>query len=187
MEDFKSFANNITKFTDDSWQILKNCLTEITVNKGDKILEEGKICKSIYFIEQGLCRAYYIIDGKEINTQFFFERDFATNLISLKNETKSEYYIEANEKTKLIRIDKVKLLEAYSKSKQIESFGRQVLEIIILKQESHSNSFKLLSPKQRFEKLIKEQPEFLQRVSLTQIASYLGISRETLSRIRSIK
>ena len=84
-------------------------------------------------------------------------------------------------------IDKTKLLEAYKQSHQVETFGRKVLELIMAKQEEHSDSFKLLSPKQRFDTLVSQYPDFLQRVSLTQTASYLGISRETLSRFRAIK
>lgn len=84
----------------------------------------------------------------------------------------------------VLRFDKSKLLDAYKKSQEIEAFGRKLLELIIAKQEEHLDNFKLLTPQQRYENLVLKQPEFLQRVSLTQTASYLGISRETLSRIR---
>jgi len=187
MENFKCFVNTTTTLSEQSWAVLLDCLTEMEFKKGQNVLEEGEVCRAIYFINKGLCRSYYNLDGKEINTAFYFENEFVTNLKSLKTESKSEYAIEAYEKSAVIRLDKVKLLNAYNKSSEVESFGRRVLELVMLKQEEHANSFKLLSPKQRFDNLIVQQPDFLQRVSLTQIASYLGISRETLSRFRAVK
>jgi hypothetical protein len=85
----------------------------------------------------------------------------------------------------VIRLDKTGLLEAYRKSHEVEAFGRKTLEGITAKQEEETNDFKLLSPRQRYEKLALQHPDFLQRISLTQLASYLGISRETMSRIRA--
>ena len=76
------------------------------------------------------------------------------------------------------------MLTAYKQSREIETFGRKLLEIIVSKHEEHSNSFKLFTPKQRYDNLVLTNPDFLQRVSLTQTASYLGMSRETLSRFR---
>jgi len=187
MREFVQYVNRITTLSEQSWTVLLACLTEIECKKGEPILKEGEVCRAVYFISKGLCRSYYNLEAKEINTEFYFENEFATNLRSLKTESKSEYTIEAYEKSTIIKIDKSKLLNAYNESSEVESFGRKVLELVMLKQEEHANSFKLLSPKQRFDNLISKQPDFLQRVSLTQIASYLGISRETLSRLRAIK
>ena len=172
------------EFSEESWTILSTCFSEQNFKKGDKLLKEGEICNYIFFVSSGQCKATYNQDGKEINTAFFFENDFATNIKSLTSGTKSELEIRACENLKTIRFEKTALLKAYKASQEIETFGRKTLEIIVSKQEEHLNSFKLLTPKQRFENLVFMQPDFLQRVSLTQTASYLGISRETLSRFR---
>ncbi len=156
-------------------------------NKNTVILKEGQICKSIYFITKGFCKATYNLDGKDINTDFFFENEFATNIKSLKENSPSEYTIVTCENTSAIKIDKDKLLDAYKRSHEVEAFGRKVLETIISRQQEHADSFKILSAKQRYKKLVVHHPDFLQRVSLTQVASYLGMSRETLSRLRSLK
>jgi CRP-like cAMP-binding protein len=185
MENLKTYIRNLTDFSEKSLAILFECLTEQKFKKGDKLLKANEVCNAIYFISMGLCKSSYNKDGKEVNTAFYFENDFATNSKSLTSGTKSEYEIAACENLVAIKFDKVKLLDAYKKSQEIEAFGRKLLEIIVSKQEEHSNSFKLLSPQQRYENLILTQPEFLQRISLTQTASYLGISRETLSRIRA--
>lgn len=187
MNNLKSYIKSITEFPEQSWNILSGCLAERQFKKNDLLLKEGQVCSSIYFISSGACKACHNVDGKEINTAFYFENDFATNIKSLRTNSKSEYNIKAHEKTRVVAIDKTKLLEAYKQSHQIETFGRKVLELIMAKQEEHTDSFKLLTPRQRFDALVSQHPDFLQRVSLTQTASYLGISRETLSRFRAIK
>lgn len=187
MDNLKKYIAALTGFSEQSWRALCNCMTKMEFKRNEQLLKEGQICNSIFFISSGFCKSYYNLDGKEINTAFYFENEFATNIKSLTTSSKSDYNIKACGKTIVVRFDKAKLLEAYSQSHQIETFGRKVLELITAKQEEHSDSFKLLTPKQRFEDLTAKHPEFLQRVSLTQIASYLGISRETLSRLRAAK
>lgn len=187
MENLKKYIATITELSEQSWADLLVCMTEVDFKKNEVLLKEGEVCKSIFFISSGLCKSFYLLDGKEINTAFYFENDFATNIKSLVSSSKSEYTIKACEKTKAVKLDKDRLLEAYRKTHQIETFGRKVLELITTRQEEHAETFKLLSPKQRFDRLVSKHPDFLQRVSLTQTASYLGISRETLSRFRGAK
>jgi cAMP-binding proteins - catabolite gene activator and regulatory subunit of cAMP-dependent protein kinases len=187
MDNFKKYISSITELSEQNWVVLCNCLAAMEFQKNEPLLKEEQICTSIFFISSGLCKASYNLDGKENNTAFYFEKDFATNIKSLTKSLKSEYSIKACEKTRVVRIDKVKLLEAYNQSHQVETFGRKVLELIMAKQEEHADSFKILTPKQRFDSLVSKHPHFLQRVSLTQAASYLGISRETLSRFRAVK
>jgi CRP-like cAMP-binding protein len=187
MNNLKKYISTITNFSEQSWTALFNCLTEMEFKKNEPLLKEGQVCNSIFFISSGLCKSCYNLDGKEINTAFYFENDFATNIKSLTTSSKSKYEIKACEKTKAVQLNKGKLLNAYSQSHQVETFGRKILELMTAKQEEHSDSFKLLSPKQRFDNLVSKHPDFLQRISLTQTASYLGISRETLSRFRAVK
>lgn len=185
MENLRKYITSLTTFSNESWEILLECMTAVSFRKNEHLLSEGQLCEAIFFINSGYCKAVHNVDGKEINTAFYFENEFATNMKSLRSSTPSDCAIRACEKVSAIRIDKNKLLDAYGKSHEIESFGRKVLELLLAKQEEHSDSFKLLSPKQRFDYLTTKYPGFLQRVSLTQTASYLGISRETLSRFRA--
>ncbi len=187
MNTLTKYIETIINFTGESWAILLGCVSEMEFGKKENLLKEGEVCNCVFFIRKGLCKSFYNKDEKEINTAFYFENEFVTNIKSLTTSSKSEYYIQACEETSAIRFDKSKLLDAYKKSHQIEAFGRKVLELTTAKQEEHSNSFKLLSPRERFDNLVTKHPDFLQRVSLTQAASYLGISRETLSRFRAPK
>jgi CRP-like cAMP-binding protein len=184
MNNLKSYIQIFTNLSEESWIILKECLTELNVKKGAYLLKENAVCNSVFFISSGYCKSFYIKDGKEINTAFYFEKDLFTNITSLQNGEKSKYAIKSGENSTVISFDKLLLLDAYKKSQEIESFGRKILELIVKKQEEHLDTFKLLTPSERYENFILKQPGILQRVSLTQISSYLGISRETLSRIR---
>ncbi|MDP4262823.1 MAG: Crp/Fnr family transcriptional regulator [Bacteroidota bacterium] len=152
--------------------------------KGQTLLKEGQVCRNIYFIESGQLRTYYLKNGKEINLNFTFENNFLTNLKSFLSGAPSEYYVRASEPTVVWKFNKDQVLSLYRQSCEIESFGRKLVEQLLIRQEDHNNLFKLYNPSERYHYVAKYHPKLLQRVSLTQLASYLGISRETISRIR---
>lgn len=187
MEALWKFIKQLQPFSEESWKKLQPCLSPEQYRRNEYLLKEGVVCNAVYFIESGFCKTWFNQDGKEVNTGFYFENEFVTSLRSLVSGTKSDFYIQTCEPLSVIRFDKTELLNAYKKSHEIESFGRKVLELITLQQEEHANSFKLFTPRERYEQLITRYPDFAQRVSLTQMASYLGISRETLSRLRAPK
>lgn len=185
MNSLRNYINTVTDFSDESWQVLQSFITPMHLKRNECLLREGEVCNAVYFIVKGFCKASHWVDGKEINTAFFKEHDFVTNIKSLRQQVPSGYDIKACEVMDVIRLDKQKLLQAYQVSPQIETFGRKILELMVSKQEEEADTFRLLSPKQRYEQFTKSYPDLLQRVSLTQLASYLGMSRETLSRIRA--
>lgn len=160
--------------------------THRQIAKGEIILKQGQICKTILFVEKGYLRTFINKDGIEINTEFTFEGNFTTNLKSLRSSSSSDTVILAGETTTIYEFDKDKLLELYKESAEIESFGRKLLEQLLIALEEHANLFKIYSPTERYQYLQANKPEILQRISLSQLASYLGIARETLSRIRKI-
>lgn len=187
MTDLLAYIQTITDFSQPSWELLRQSLSIEVYAKGAYLLEAGQSCHSIFFISKGYCRLYQDKEGVEINTNFYFETDFATNIQSLVTNAKSTYAIQACEALKVIRFDKQQLLELYKHAPEIESFGRKLLEILLAKQQAHIDLFKLLSAGERYEYIRVHQATMLERVSLTQLSSYLGIRRETLSRIRSRK
>lgn len=155
-----------------------------TLLKGETFLNSGQLCNCIVFVEKGYLRTFIDKDGVEINTNFTFEGSFTTNLKSLLSASPSDSTIEAAESATVFDFDKDKLLGLYKISSGIESFGRKLLEGLLAEQEEHSNLFKLYAPAERYHYLETNKPEWLQRISLSQLASYLGVARETLSRIR---
>ncbi len=152
--------------------------------KGDSILRHGQICRTIVFVEKGYLRTFVEKDGVDVNTNFTFEGSFTTNLKSLRTSVPSDTTIEAGEPTTIYEFDKNQLLVLYDSFPEIETFGRNLLEQLLISQEEHANLFKIYSPTERYLHLLKHHPEIFQRLTLSQLASYLGMARETLSRVR---
>lgn len=175
---------DLTEISDSSLEKLFKIANYRQFAKGEIILKQGQICKTVMFVEQGHLRNFIDKDGIEINTDFAFEGDFTTNLKSLRSASSAQNSIQAGEATTIYEFDKDKLLELYKVSPEIESFGRKLLEQLLIAQEEHTNLFKIYSPTERYKYLQVNKPEMLQRINLSQLSSYLGIARETLSRIR---
>lgn len=183
-ERIKTSMSNLEYLSEPGIEKLMSCVQERALSKGEYLLEEGKVCKKIYFVEKGFLRSFRIKEGNEINTGFTFENNFTTNLKSLRSGIPSEITIQAAEAGVFWELDKNELLELYRVSQEIESFGRKIVEMLSIRQEEYSHLFTLYDAKERYEYLLKNHPEIIQRVSLSQISSYLGVTRETLSRIR---
>lgn len=184
MENLKKYIHSLTPFSHDSWNLLQPALTKRTFKKNDFLLQQGKTCNSLFYIDSGFCKSYYYIDGIAKNTGFFFENEIATNINSFSSGQKSEFNIVACEPLTAIVFDKDKLFQAAKQTHEIEVLGRNCLRMFATKQEEFLTLFSLYSAQERLEYLETKYPELLQRVSLSQLASFLGVARETLSRIR---
>jgi len=184
MEKLLKYIYSLTEFSNESWILLQPALSKKQFNKNEYLLEEGAVCQSLFYIEAGYCKSYYQLDGTIKNTGFFFENDIATNINSFGSGEKSRFNIIACEPLEVVIFDKQKLFEAAKQSQQIEALGRNCIRLFASKQEESSTQFKLYTAQERLAYLEAHHPEMLQRVSLTQLASFLGVARETLSRIR---
>ncbi|MFD2933835.1 Crp/Fnr family transcriptional regulator [Spirosoma flavum] len=177
----------VVSLDEDSWLLLRTVLVEYQLVKGDLILQPGQVCKHIYFLEAGLLRSFYLRDGDERNVAFTLENGFVTDLKSLRSGQASELSIQVLEASTLFSIPKADLLDLYRRSHQLEAFGRRLLESLLEQQEDYAAWFTRYSARERYDRLVNKQPDLVQRVSLGHLASFLGIRRETLSRIRSLK
>ena len=151
------------------------------VKKNEILLEDGQLCKNLYFVKSGAVKQYYLSDGKEFIQNFFFEGNMAAHFNSFLSQTKSDSYLEAVEGTELWVL-------SYHNFKTILSVSpefSQQLAIIMSKMNAHRVNLLLLSDAMtRYKKFLAEEPQLLQRVPQYMIASYLGMTPETLSRIR---
>ncbi|REC49517.1 Crp/Fnr family transcriptional regulator [Chryseobacterium pennipullorum] len=184
MEQLLQYINSLTSVSDTSWALLQPALTQKTYRKNELMLQEGKICNSLFYIDKGFCKSYYEIEGVIKNTGFFFENEITTNLSSFGTGEPSAFNIVACEEVHAVLFDKERLFDIARKVHEIEALGRHCIRKFALKQEEFSNLFKLYSARERLEYLETQYPEMIQRVPLTQLASFLGVARETLSRIR---
>ena len=184
MTSLLEYINSLTPFSDASWVLLQTALTSKIYKKNELMLKEGEVCNSLFYINSGFCKSYYEMDGVAKNTGFFFENEVTTNISSFGSGLPSEFNIMACEEMNVITFDKKKLFEAAGQSSEIEILGRHCIRRFAEKQEEFSNLFKLYSAQERLEYLENKHPEMIQRIPLTQLASFLGVARETLSRIR---
>jgi CRP-like cAMP-binding protein len=185
MEKLRLYIHSLMDLSEEAWKVLMPALSTTEYSKGDYLLREGEVCNKLYFISTGYCRAFYRKGDQEINTNFFFESEIATNIDSFWTGEKSRFSIQACENITTVVFDKPILLKAGEENLEIATLGRLCMNQTAAKLENHANLFKLLTAQGRYEYLEKHNPMMLQRVPLNQLSSYLGIARETISRIRS--
>lgn len=152
------------------------------------MLQKGEICEKIYFLLEGAVREFILDkDQKEVTVWFGFEGDIVVSLSSLIYSKESNTGLQALENISGFYLEKQKLEELYDKFHNLERMGRMVAERYLLSTESYHYDFHYLTAVERFEKLQREKMWIFNRVPLHYIASYLGVSNETLSRIRAKK
>jgi CRP-like cAMP-binding protein len=164
---------------------ISKCLQRVELQKGSFLTTEGKICNHVYFLEQGCLRGFYNLDGKEITYWFGFENSFVTSFFSFISRKPAVESIQVLENCVLWALTYNELQALYSKHADVERLGRIMHEryYVMLEERFVANHFK--EARERYENLLLTAPHILQRVPLGYVASYLGITQETLSRIRS--
>lgn len=148
------------------------------------LLKEGDIARKIYHIKKGCVRTWFNHDGKDISFQFFFEGDAVSSIESFNKKTPSPYAIETIEPTEV----RCLLPEDLQQMRQHPLINTFLMDNAIDRQAAfiqHFFSFLKDTPRQRYENLLAERPQVIQRVPLQYIASYLGITQVSLSRIRA--
>jgi CRP-like cAMP-binding protein len=178
---------NITHISDSLEDVLKNLFEPKEFSKGDHLFKEGEICRHMYYIEKGLVRVYYYsVSGKEITAWFSAENNLITAIDSFYYHKPTRDNCEVLEDSVVYPI-KFSEFEVILNSEQGARLAFYILYEITLKMTTFLSSIKFQSAEERYKALIKEYPTIQQRTSLGHIASYLGITQETLSRIRANK
>ena len=155
-----------------------------SVKKGTTLLKEGQNSQEEYFVLKGCIRKYYIIDGEEKTTAFFTEMEgLVPHCVTSK--TPSEYYISCIEDTILTVSNPDMGVDLNSKFPKFEIMCRILSEKLLAKQQIDFDEFKTSSPEQRYLNLLQNRPDLIQRVPQHQLASFLGIKPQSLSRLRA--
>lgn len=181
---FKNWLLQSSLVNEDDFAMVEPYLTEKKIKEGDYFLTEGAICWQIGFINTGCFRSFYLKDGKEINSRFFFEYDIVEEYDSFLLSTPSKYFVQALEDAEIICFDLATLQNAFDKSKNWERLGRIMAEKACTNSGKRVESLLFYTGEERYINLLNETPEIFNRLPLFHIASYLGMERESLSRIR---
>jgi CRP/FNR family transcriptional regulator len=183
-QQFKSYLKHVSFLTDKDCDLFEPHLATKRYKAKDHFLREGGTCKEIGFINKGCFRTYYLANGEEVNTQFVFENEFVTDYDSFLNNKPSRYYIQALEDSEIIVFNLSAMISAYNLSHNWERFGRIIAEHSYIKTTERVESFLFLNGEQRYLDLLEKQAHLFDRIPLYHIASYLGLKRESLSRLR---
>jgi CRP-like cAMP-binding protein len=166
---------------------IENAINESTYfksyKKGTVLLKEGDFSHECYFILEGCIRSYFIKDGEEKTIEFYTEEQVISPA-NLGKPIPSQYFLECIEDTIVNVGNPVLEKEMFQKYPQLESLSRVIAEVILAKKQESFTEFKTSNPEERYINMLKTRPDLIQRVAQYQIASYLGIKPESLSRIR---
>ena len=185
MQQLLNHIQNYSALSADIQNILAGCFEKISLSKNEYLLSEGKVCRHLYFLEKGALRGFYNLDGKEITHWFGFENDFVTSFHSFITAEQAVENIQLLEGSILWAISKETLSDLLNKHHEIERLVRVIYEKYYIRLEERFVNAQFKTATERYENLLQHTPYIIERVPLGFIASYLGISQETLSRIRS--
>lgn len=178
------FISKYISLTEDEKNALLSLDLFHSVKKGTILLKEGQKSKESYFVLKGCIRAYYVLDGEEKTTAFYTEMEAFTPPCVI-NKTPSEYYVSCVEDTILTISNSDMEVEVNSKFPKFEIMCRLLSEELLAKQQINFDEFKTSSPEQRYLNLLEKRPDLIQRVPQHQLASFLGIQPQSLSRLRA--
>lgn len=171
--------------TDAELAYLKSGLTTTELKSKQVYIHANTIQKELGFVFSGLLRAYYIdVNGSDISVNFIRENRYAIHYSAFISENPSKYYFQAIEPSVLVNLSYKHIQEGYERFTNLERYGRLVAEEVLKFQQKRIEGFLFDSAETRYLDFIKENPDLFNRVSISYLSSYLGIERQSLTRIR---
>lgn len=170
--------------SESEWQSFIEIFVHRIVPKKYLLTEVGGIAREAYFLNSGAARLYFIKDGEEICANFIFDTGFITSLESFLLQNPSRQAVETLEECELLVLNKAKLEALIKAQSKFNIFSKAIAEQSFIMLQRRASSFILDSPEERYMNMVNERPEILHRVPQHMIASYLGVTPVSLSRIR---
>lgn len=181
----RELARKYSTMTHDELDILEGILEPVKYGKGEMILAEGEVCRGISYIEKGLVRQFYNKNGKEVTEHLGVDHTIFMCIESLFKEEPSRLQVEALEATLVYVLPKSKLEAAAIRNVNIQMLYRKILEESLIQSQVHADLMRFETAPNKYKRLCELSPQVVLRAPLTYIASYLQMTPETLSRIRS--
>lgn len=181
----RELARKYSTMTHDELDILEGILEPVKYGKGEMILTEGEVCRGISYIEKGLVRQFYNKNGKEVTEHLGVDHTIFMCIESLFKEEPTRLQVEALEDTLVYILPKSKLEAAAISNVNIQMLYRKILEESLIQSQVHADLMRFETAPNKYMRLCELSPQVVLRAPLTYIASYLQMTPETLSRIRS--
>ncbi len=165
-------------------QAIDETMTIQHYKKGTVLLKEGQTSTEVYFVLEGIVRQYYLVDGEEKTGDFFAEEQWVVSINGFDPNTPSNHFLECCMDCSLVVGNSQKGESLYKKFPKLETVSRKLMEKIFTGQQEKMEAYTKDTPTLRYLKLLKSKPDLFQRIPQYQIASYIGVTPESLSRIR---
>jgi CRP/FNR family transcriptional regulator, anaerobic regulatory protein len=179
------FKQLVPGFTSESWETTAGVLSVRNFKKGEFLVREGQVCNYVSFINKGLVRLYHIVNGREKVICFAAENEYTSEYRSFLNRMPSDSFVQALEETEVVEMSYHDLQMLYAKVPEANLIGRLICEQMFQLISDTSQNKMRENVAHRYRRLIQDTPWLIQRVPQYMIASYLGITPEALSRIKS--
>ena len=183
-EEFRAFISNFPFLKDDEIETIVKHTVIKEFKKGTILLKEGTICKECYAVIRGCVREYYIKNGLDMTTAFFTEGQSVNSFSSYTNQVPSKHFLECSEDSLLTVGNQSLVDQMCERIPRLTEFIKNEVEKDAGELQQRMASFMTSTPKERFTDLMKNNPGLMNRVPQHQIASYLGVTPESLSRIK---
>lgn len=185
LDGFLNFLQKIQSLSPEAVDSIVGLCSLISIRKNQNLQEIGQKCRTIYFVKEGLARIFYLKDGNEVTEYFAFENDLIIRAESLFTGKPSKKAIQALENTVFIGIPSDDLFELFDTKPEIERLFRKIIEQAYVATVLRMEAIQFHAAEERYALLLSEKPNLIQQIPLKHIASYLGITQVSLSRIRA--
>ena len=180
----REFVNLLVQPNEKEWQAFTDCLFYREVKKKEYFLRVGEICNLVGFVVEGAIRNYVLRDGVEVIRYFILDNNYACEYKSFLTRLPSAENLEALEDSLMLCFSHDDLQQLYQRYQLWERYGRLVSEELFIKLSLRINDLLIKTPEERYLALLEEDPRIAQRIPQYMIASFLGVTPETLSRVR---
>jgi CRP-like cAMP-binding protein len=174
----------VPQLTETEWADFEQYLVVKQLQKGRFIVKAGQVCNYVSFINSGLVRLYYTVDGKDISIGFARAGDYTSEYESFLMRKAAAQNIEALTDCEVIDLAYEDMQTMYKRHSNFQEFGRKIAELLFIMLNERNTALLVLSPEERYRQMIQSNPHLLQVVPQYMLASYIGVTPEHLSRIR---
>ncbi len=186
IEQFKSLIKDDVDISEENFDKIAACFKPEKAKRNTILLAQGEVCKKFYYLHSGCARTFYITrEGQEKTRKIMFDNFLFTALVSFIAQEPHVEFIDVLEDSELLSMSHTDFVRLLDEIPEWGIFYRKLLEKTFIFQNKKIEDLVTLSAKERYDKLMKENPHYIQRLSNRVISTYLDISQETLSRLKS--
>lgn len=178
------YFSRIMPLSEEEADAIAATMTILHYKKGTVLLKEGQVSTEAYFVLEGCVRQYYLVDGEERTNNFFTEEQWVLSINSFIQRTPATHFLACCIDSALVVGNREKEEDLYRRFPRLETVSRKVMEKVFAEQQEIMASYTTDTPEQRYLKLLQSRPDLFQKIPQYQIASYIGVKPESLSRIR---